>query len=108
MDRSKGFSRGREGTVDLYYSISDSIAGGDVMVSIVKYFKAEFPFESYGENVVFDSLTFFEAGHGHKSHRGAAVQNAWENLAYLEWSDVLIFKHFLSHLDCRMFLDSFT
>ena len=72
----------------MYYSISDPITGrgfvancatkevvtividwfgafADVMVFIVKYFEAEFPFESYGEDVVFDSLTFLEAGHGH-------------------------------------------
>jgi hypothetical protein len=80
----------------LYYSIPNSITGrgfvadsatkemvavvidgfgafADVMLSIVKYFETEFPFESYGENIVFDSLTFLEAGHSHKGHRCAVV-----------------------------------
>ena len=80
----------------MYYSISDPITGrgfvancatkkvvtividwfgafADVMLSIVKYLETEFPFESYGEDVVFDSLTFLEAGHGHKGHRCAVV-----------------------------------
>eukprot|EP00956_Cyclotella_meneghiniana_P022625 scaffold43047_cov42-Cyclotella_meneghiniana.AAC.3 len=96
MDRSKGFSRGREGTM-LWVSHSTCVADliilatdcatkevvaividgfgafADVMLSIVKYFETEFPFESYGENVVFDSLTFLEAGHSHKGHRCAVV-----------------------------------
>ena len=80
----------------MYYSIPNSIAGrgfvaycaskkmvtvvidgfgafADVMLSIVEYFETEFPFESYCEDVVFDSLAFLEAGHGHKGHRCAVV-----------------------------------